>query len=124
MTTLTKHRKLIFDDLLGRSDHPTARSVYESARQICEKISFATVYNSLEYLVSKGMIKKLNINSESSRYDAMLSNHSHLFCTDCNKIYDIPAIKLPENIDYSEYGFIPDDITITVTGRCNHCKSD
>ena len=122
MKSLTKHRKLILDNLMARKDHPTARSVYDSVKTDCEKISFATVYNSLEFLVREGHIKKLNINSESVRYDGETKAHSHLYCSDCNKVIDIPPISLPQDLDLGDYCFRPDEVTITINGKCSDCS--
>ena len=122
MATLTKHRKLVLNDLQGRRDHPTARSVYESTRQVCDKISFATVYNSLEYLVDEGLVKKLNINSESARFDAVLDNHSHLYCNSCGHVIDVPEVSLPFSIDFSAWDFQPSDLSVTVAGLCKDCR--
>ena len=44
MKSLTKHRKVILENLKNRYDHPTAKMVYDSARELTEKLSFATVY--------------------------------------------------------------------------------
>ena len=90
MKNLTRHRKIILENMKSRMDHPTAKMVYDSARNITDKLSFATVYNSLEYLVESGLIKKLDIDSESARYDAMLESHAHLICKSCGAIMDHP----------------------------------
>jgi Fur family peroxide stress response transcriptional regulator len=118
MKTLTKHRDLILKNLQERTDHPTAKMVFDGAKSSVNKISFATVYNSLEYLVSAGLVKKLNIDSESARYDAMLDPHSHLICSECGKIIDIPALKLAGDGNFDDYHFQAKEITINVIGRC------
>ncbi len=122
MKTLTKHRELIFQDLSGRKDHPTAKMVFESVKGKAESISFATVYNSLEFLVDRGMVNKLNIESDSVRYDAFLEKHSHLICKSCGKVMDVPSLSLNEAaVNFEELGFKVDHIDITVTGRCSSC---
>ncbi len=118
MKTLTKHRELILKNLQERRDHPTAKMLFDGTKDSVKKISFATVYNSLEYLVGSGLVKKLNIDSESARYDAILEAHSHLICSDCGKILDIPALKLEGNGDFSEYNFHAQEISINIVGKC------
>jgi Fur family peroxide stress response transcriptional regulator len=124
MKTLTKHRKWILENLQGRMDHPTAKMVFESAKGSMEKISFATVYNSLEYLVNAGKIRKLNIQSESCRYDANLSPHSHLICTKCESIMDIPSLLEKDKLLSSFSGFSPQEISVTIYGQCDSCNGD
>ncbi|MGJ4733973.1 Fur family transcriptional regulator [Leptospira levettii] len=123
MKALTKHRELILQDLKVRHDHPTAKMVFESVRDKADKISFATVYNSLEYLVGHKLVNKLNIESESVRYDAFLDDHSHLICHSCGTILDVPALKLDESTDWKAMGFVADHIDIVVSGTCSSCKS-
>lgn len=123
MKKLTKHRKIILDDLAERRDHPTAKMVFDSVRLHNNKISFATVYNSLEYLVTEGLVKKLNIESESVRYDGVLESHIHLICKKCGTVFDFPNIDLSNTIDTSKIQFSTEEITVTVKGLCNNCKN-
>ncbi|MCC5814512.1 MAG: transcriptional repressor [Leptospira sp.] len=123
MKTLTKHREMVLKNLQDRRDHPTAKMVYDTTKDSYGKISFATVYNSLEYLVKTGFIKKLNIDSESARYDAVLEPHSHLICSECGMIRDIPSLKLAGENGISKMDFEIQDVSINVIGRCkNSCK--
>ncbi|NCN10971.1 MAG: transcriptional repressor [Leptospira sp.] len=124
MKTLTKHRELILQNLQDRRDHPTAKMVFDGTKDSVKKISFATVYNSLEYLVERGLVKKLNIDSDSARYDAILDAHSHLICSDCGKIIDIPALKLEGDGDFEEYNFQAKEISINVVGVCKDHSRD
>lgn len=118
MKTLTKHRELVLKNLQSRGDHPTAKMVFDATKDATGKISFATVYNSLEYLVNCGYIKKLNIDSESSRYDAVLEPHSHLICSDCGRIQDIPSLRLAGEDGIENMNFEIEDVTINIIGRC------
>lgn len=118
MRTLTRHRELVLRNLQERRDHPTAKMVFDATKDSVEKISFATVYNSLEYLVNAGFIKKLNIDSESARYDAILEPHSHLICSQCGKILDIPSLKLAGDGQFERMNFLAEEVAINVIGRC------
>jgi Fur family transcriptional regulator, peroxide stress response regulator len=122
MKNLTRHRKIIFENMKSRLDHPTAKMVYDSARNLTDKLSFATVYNSLEYLVEAGLIKKLDINSESARYDAMLENHAHLICKSCGAVKDYVSKDLLNLFKVDNFHFHTDDISITIRGTCSDCK--
>lgn len=123
MKALTKHRELILQDLKGRYDHPTAKMVFESVKGKSEKISFATVYNSLEYLVEKGLVHKLNMESESVRYDGMVEDHSHLICKDCGKVIDVGQFEIQGDAKFQSLGFQVKHVDIIVTGTCSACKT-
>lgn len=112
---------MILENMQYRTDHPTAKMVFDSIKMNTYKISFATVYNTLEYLVNCGMIKKLDINSQSARYDANLSEHSHLICKSCGNMMDyIEPIPIDTSIPNLN-GFIVEDISVTFRGLCQDC---
>ncbi|MCB1160122.1 MAG: transcriptional repressor [Leptospiraceae bacterium] len=123
MKKLTKHRRIILENLRDRRDHPSARMVFESTRKITDKISFATVYNSLEFLVQEGLVKKLSINTESARYDGVLDSHSHLVCRNCSEVFDYPEVDITRKLNLNAYGFTPEEISITIIGLCENCVS-
>lgn len=123
MKTLTRHRELILKNLQCRHDHPTAKMVFDSILTKSQSISFATVYNSLEYLFEKGMIQKLNLDSEGCRYDANLENHGHLVCKSCGQITDISVHHSLESIDFEPSSFIPENIHVEILGTCKNCSS-
>ena len=122
MKNLTRHRKIILENMKSRMDHPTAKMVYDSARILTDKLSFATVYNSLEYLVEAGLIKKLDIDSESARYDAMLHNHAHLICKSCGKVMDHASEEMTNTMKLENFYFHPDEVSITIRGTCSNCR--
>jgi Fur family peroxide stress response transcriptional regulator len=122
MKTLTKHRKLILENMQGRKDHPTAKMVYDSARLTTDNLSFATVYNSLEYLVNQGLIKKLDLDCNIAHYDAVLEKHSHLVCTSCGHIIDFQSDQCIEKMDFSDIGFKPKELSLIIKGTCKHCN--
>ncbi len=124
MKTLTKHRKLVLENLKSRYDHPTAKMVFDSIQEKTDKISFATIYNSLEYLVQEGLVRKLDIESGSCRYDAMLEPHSHFICKSCGKIIDLPSIDITNCVPNLEnFHFTKEDVSITIRGICNECQN-
>ncbi len=124
MRNLTRHRKLILENLRNRLDHPTAKMVYDSVRETTDKFSFATVYNSLEYLVSQGLIKKLDIDSGSARYDGMLENHMHFICKKCGEVFDLPQVELSSCLPVGqEFFYETKDVSITIRGICKNCNS-
>jgi Fur family peroxide stress response transcriptional regulator len=118
MKSLTKHRNLILENLRSREDHPTAKMVYDSTRLTSGNISFATVYNSLEYLVDHGLIKKFSFGEDRARYDATTSPHAHLICKICGSIQDIPEPVFSSNQIESQYQFKVLDPHIDLYGVC------
>ena len=68
-----------------------------------EKISLATVYNTVHAFQKKGYLKEISINSDKSYFDTNTSAHHHFFdednqeLIDCND-NDIDPIKINKNI--------------------------
>lgn len=124
MKKLTRHRKIILENMQSRRDHPTAKMVYDSVRESVKSLSFATVYNSLEYLFNNQFIKKLDSFSESAHYDAFLENHTHLICKKCERVFDFPAIDISDKLNSISEEFSVEEIAITIRGTCKECSSE
>ena len=54
--SVTVQRRVIFEVLLGRRDHPTAEQVYDLVIDRIPRVSRATVYRVLDTLVQVGVI--------------------------------------------------------------------
>ena len=89
----TKQRLCVYDVILEKRDHPTADDIFLRVRRKLPKISFATVYNCLETFVECGLVKKINLDRNSSRYCPNLAPHAHFKCKDTGKIIDLPINK-------------------------------
>ena len=68
-----------------------------------EKISLATVYNTVHALQKKGHLKEIAINSDKTYYDTNTSVHHHFYDEDTNELIDcdendIDSINLKKNI--------------------------
>ena len=56
-----------------------------------QKISQATVYNTINALTKKGHLKEISINSENNYFDTNISNHHHFFNESTNELIDLDA---------------------------------
>ena len=68
-----------------------------------EKISLATVYNTVHALQKKGYLKEIAINSDKSYYDTNTSVHHHFYDEDTHELIDcdqsnIDSINIKNNI--------------------------
>ena len=54
-----------------------------------EKISLATIYNTVYSFKKKGYLKEISINSEKSYFDTNTSNHHHFIDENTNEIFDL-----------------------------------
>jgi Fur family transcriptional regulator, peroxide stress response regulator len=110
----TPQRTAVYSQLCRIDHHPTAEEVYLGVRDAIPNISLATVYKSLEALVSCGLVTKLSAGDGSARYDARCDHHYHLRDLRTGVVHDLPTNYDPalvEKLDadlsrwLSEHGF-------------------
>lgn len=85
----TSERMSIFLYLLENKNHPTANMIYNSILRKMPTISKATVYNSLNLFIEKGLVHPVNITGLETRYDSKTNAHHHFLCENCGKILDV-----------------------------------
>ena len=56
--------------------------------KLSEKISLATVYNTVHAFKKKGYLKEISINSDKSYFDTNTSIHHHFYDEDTNELID------------------------------------
>jgi len=61
-----------------------------------EKISLATIYNTVHSFKKKGYLKEISLNSEKSYFDTNTSNHHHFIDESTNEIVDLHADDLSD----------------------------
>ena len=88
----TRQRRAIFKALSNSRDHPTADELFKLVKSGDDKLSLATVYNTLEAFCSAGLAYKLSGcgGNGSTRYDAGGDDHMHLRCRKTGHIADVP----------------------------------
>ena len=87
----TKQRLKICEALFNRDDtfHFTINDLAKSiSSELNEKISLATVYNTIHAFKNKGYLKEISINSDKSYFDTNTTNHHHFFDEDTNELID------------------------------------
>ena len=68
-----------------------------------QKISLATVYNTVHAFKDKGYLKEISINSDKSYFDTNTTSHHHFYDEDTNELIDctnddIEKINVKKNI--------------------------
>ena len=63
--------------VLGTDSHPTADEVWAKARRDCPTLSRATVYNTLNLLAQKGLLKARVITEGVVVFDPHVERHHH-----------------------------------------------
>tara|TARA_X000000368_G_scaffold384121_1_gene342479 strand:+ start:45 stop:473 length:429 start_codon:yes stop_codon:yes gene_type:complete len=102
----TKQRLKICELLFNREKtfHFTINQLAKDiSNQLNEKISLATIYNTVHAFKKKGYLKEISINSDKSYFDTNTTNHHHFFDLDTNELIDcdpddVDSINIKKNI--------------------------
>lgn len=78
----------------GRDRHVTAESLFEAAARTSEKVSLATVYNTLRAFCDAGLLREITVDGSKSYFDTNMSDHPHFYWEDENRLSDAPADQL------------------------------
>ena len=102
----TKQRLKICEVLFNRDKtfHFTINDLAKDiSEQLNQKISLATVYNTVHAFKNKGYLKEISINSSQSYFDTNTTDHHHFLDEDTNELIDcdndvIDNINIKKNI--------------------------
>ena len=76
----TRQRVALATLLFGNGDrHVTAEMLHEEAVRAGERVSLATVYNTLHQFKRAGLLREIAIGGQRAYFDTNTSNHNHFF---------------------------------------------
>ena len=122
---VTPQRRAVAEALAGEHVHLTADEVHRRARRSLPEVSLATVYNTLNELVSMGEIGEVRHTPGPARYDPNVGvvPHHHLLCTTCGTLFDVdPAAVDAPALRVDDGGsFAVDGVDVLFRGTCAAC---
>jgi Fur family transcriptional regulator, peroxide stress response regulator len=119
----THQRFEIYRELNSATDHPSAEMLYQRVKTNVPSVSLETVYRTLATFEQHGIIVRINAFGDRARFDANLTVHQHLACTNCLAICDFTwtafeKLELPAQT--GNWGRIESQ-QVVVKGLCNSC---
>lgn len=119
---ITPQRLAIFEAILKLNNHPTVEDIAAFIKQDYPNIATGTLYKVLDSLVANGLIKKVKTEKDVMRYDAIMENHHHLYCSESDRITDYYDNNINKLLtDYFREHEIPDfeigDIKLQIIGK-------
>lgn len=87
-------RVAVGDYVLHTGEHPSADLVWKRVRERFPWISRATVYNTLNLFVEKGLLQRLNLSEDSVVFDPITETHHHFIDEKSGVIHDVPWDKV------------------------------
>jgi Fur family iron response transcriptional regulator len=115
----TAQRLAIARYVLCEGDHPTVKEVTRNVEGKLGILSQATIYNTLNAMVDRGMLIEVRACPEEPiRYDSNMEHHHHLLDKRSGKLVDIPHEALEINgLDEIAKTYRVDRITVTIEGE-------
>jgi Fur family ferric uptake transcriptional regulator len=107
--------------------HGTAKDIAEVVRAEIGVVSRQAVYDSLEILADKGLIRRIQPAGSPARYeDRVGDNHHHLICRACGQMIDVDCAvgATPCLTAADDSGYEIDEAEVVYWGRCPECIED
>ena len=123
---LTPQRLAIAAVLAQTGKETSAQELYDRVRKKHAYIGRATVFRSLDRLVSAGLAQRLERPGHVSAYVwCEPGHHHHLICTTCRKVEDLGEESVTPLIESiaRQRGFRVDHATLDFYGECRNCSS-
>lgn len=104
--------------LFSKPQHVSAEQLLALVNSVEEKVSKATVYNTLGLFAAKGLLHEVIIDPTKVFYDTNLEKHHHLYHVDTGELEDIPydQVKIKQLPDLP-VGTVLEDVDIIIRLR-------
>jgi Fur family transcriptional regulator, iron response regulator len=113
----TAQRVAVAEYVFRTQEHPSADKVWAVVGESFPAISRATVYNTLNLYVEKGLLRELHLAPDSVLFDPNTERHHHFIDEATGQIYDIPW----EQVEVSSQRPLPEfevtDYQVVMRGR-------
>ena len=120
-------RDLIVNVFLHQDGHLSADDLVDLMRQEDQKISRATVYRTLQWMVDAGIARKVDFGDGRSRFEHAYRHprHFHLICKSCNRSSEFLSSDIEVLLEEItvERGFEPQQSVLQIYGICDDCQA-
>jgi Fur family ferric uptake transcriptional regulator len=123
---VTAQRLAVLRAVSARS-HCTADDIDKAARAEIGAISRQAVYDALETLTSRGLLRRIQPAGSPARYETRTGdNHHHQICRACNRMVDVDCAvgDTPCLTAADDSGYEIDEAEVVYWGRCPECITE
>ena len=113
----TAQRLAVARFVLDADSHPTADEVWERVRQRSPTLSRATVYNTLNLFVEKGLLRTQAVREGALVFDPRIARHHHFIDEETGAIHDVPWDAVKVTGEKALQGYEVKDYQVVMRGK-------
>jgi Fur family ferric uptake transcriptional regulator len=118
-------RDFIVSTFLKQTGHISADALVDLIRREDARISRATIYRTLQWMVEAGMARRVDFGEGRFRFEHAYRHprHFHLICKTCQQSIEFLSSDIETTIEdvAAARGFSPQQSVVQVYGRCKSC---
>ncbi|HEY6222389.1 MAG TPA: Fur family transcriptional regulator [Gemmatimonadales bacterium] len=122
----TQQRLAVASVVLDAADHLSAEDVLRRVAKRGADVGLATVYRTLDLLVSSGLVAERDFGEGFRRYEPVAPGqaHEHCICSACGRVMELSNDRLERVIALvaEEVEFRPHHHHLEVFGLCRDCQ--
>src|SRR4029450_4987764 len=120
-------RDFIVNVFLQQEGHLSADDLVERIRQADHRISRATIYRTLQWMVDAGIARKVDFGEGRFRFEHSYRHprHYHLICKTCNRSFEFLSSDIEALVEEvaAARGFTPRQSVLQIHGTCEACRT-
>ena len=120
-------RELILNVFLRQEGHLSADDLFDVMRHEDQRISRATVYRTLQWMVDAGIARKVDFGDGRFRFEHSYRHprHYHLICKSCNRSSEFLSSDIEGLVDEvaAARNFSASQSVVQIYGTCEECRT-
>ena len=120
-------REQIVNVFLRQEGHLSADDLVDLIRREDQRISRATVYRTLQWMVDAGIARKVDFGEGRFRFEHSYRQprHFHLICKACNRSFEFLSSDIEALVEEvaSARSFSPTQTVVQIYGTCEECRT-
>jgi Fur family ferric uptake transcriptional regulator len=120
-------RETIVDIFLKQEGHLSAEDLVALIRREDARISRATIYRTLQWMVDAGIARRVDFGEGRLRFEHAYRHprHFHLVCKTCNQSFEFLSSDIESLVEEvaAARGFAPRQSVLQIYGACENCRA-
>jgi len=120
-------RDFIVDVFLRQEGHLSADDLFDLIRREDARVSRATVYRTLQWMVDAGIARRVDFGEGRFRFEHSYRHprHFHFICKSCNRSFEFLSSDIEHLLEEiaAARNFAPRQSVLQIYGTCEHCRT-